>query len=191
MGKDFSPKTSRLYHARKFKGDPVWGQSDNGTIEPEMLEMAVAMIKFLDASSHLWFKYFDIFWVEKGLNLMAIENNLCEISKYLRVLKDFGRLKNRYDAGTGGSFTKPVWQKYSGRKRKIDQIHLKERIQREQDSSDVKIKTIVDIFRNKMGSNVVTKSRRKVNKIKDLQTMFDKEDDDELKEEEVSPSKNS
>lgn len=88
----------------------------------------------------------------------------------------------------------PIWHKSSGRKRKIDQIHLSERIGKEENNSHIKTKKIVDLFKNKMGSNVVTKSRRKANKtIKDLKYLFDREEgngnDDDMENEILEQSK--
>ena len=57
IAKEFNSGTNRLYSFRTFnKADQIFGQSDSGTIEPEMFDMAEACIRFLKDTQFLWFK---------------------------------------------------------------------------------------------------------------------------------------
>lgn len=71
---------------RLFFVDKMKQESSAETIKNEGKSVEVTCIKFLAASQDMWFKYLEIEPLEdRKLNLMALENCLCEISKYLRV----------------------------------------------------------------------------------------------------------
>lgn len=85
LGKEYNTKCSRFMTIKKHKDELVFNNKEKGALEPEMMAMAIACIKFLRDTADLWFRYFGLVKIDKTLNLMSIENCLCEISKYLRV----------------------------------------------------------------------------------------------------------
>jgi len=78
---------------RLFNCDKIKAEIED---ESERLKVEEQCVRFLDASQDLWFKYFEIEPLDgRKLNLMALENCLCEISKYLRVYYGQGGMKQK------------------------------------------------------------------------------------------------
>lgn len=90
----------------------------------ESMPLAITCIYFLRDTVQLWFKYFDVFPIDKDLNLMAVENCLCEISKQLRVYQEQGKTKNS-QGGTNDLQAKIDWCKKSGYKKDFSQQSMK------------------------------------------------------------------
>lgn len=82
-----SMKEPRCKHSKHINSNSIknLASEEEEDIEPEKMGMTVACARFLRDTSNLWFSQFDISGIDRDINLMAVENCLCEIFKYLRV----------------------------------------------------------------------------------------------------------